>query len=558
MHRTIRSARPAAALALALAATLVVPGAAFAGTTEPAPVTTTSTTTTTGTGTSTGTSTTTPSDPSTTSTGSSTTSTTTPPTTPASTGTAPASGSPTTGTPTTGAPTARGKATSKPATKSPAASKADLADRRAFGTRSALRAALVPGDSSDQAAYAAGFIVRTLAARGDHYNYPASTFFDGGNTIDAVLALGGAGAGLDQADATTGYLADHVNDYVGYPDPAGSPTAETYAGPLGKLVIGVVAQGGDPTDFGGQDLVARLQGLMTVDGRFSDKSNFGDDTNPSGDYSNTIGQALDVIALGRATGSVPDAAGDYLLDQQCADGGFRGNLDVAGAPCTSDADATAFAAQALVGLLGADDDATVEALQWLSSHQADNGGFLNGDGQYNANTAGVAAQAFAAGGLEDELASAQAFLAGLQLDCSFATGLRGGIAFTAADQALLKAAPSTAAAIDRALRATPQATLGLAGDSLLTVSAEGAAATAPALDCTSTSTTTTTTRPATSTTATDASGAGSGDPADPASAAPGALAFTGTNVTAMTLLAVLLVLVGAGAIVLSRRKGVHA
>jgi hypothetical protein len=145
-----------------------------------------------------------------------------------------------------------------------------------FGAPSSLRAALVPGDRSDQAAYAAGFVARTLAARDDHYNYPASTFFDGGNTIDAILALDGAGAGLDQADASTDYLAAHVNDYVGYPDPAGSPTAETYAGPLGKLVIGVVAQGGDPTDFGGQDLVARLEGLMTVDGRFSDKSNIGD------------------------------------------------------------------------------------------------------------------------------------------------------------------------------------------------------------------------------------------------------------------------------------------
>ena len=347
------------------------------------------------------------------------------------------------------------------------------------------------------------------------------------------------------------------NDYVGYPDPAGSPTAETYAGPLGKLVVGVVAQGGDPTDFGGQDLVARLEGLMTVDGRFSDKSNFGDPTNPSGDYSNTIGQVLDIIALGRATGSVPDAAGDYLLDQQCTDGGFRGNLDVAGAACTSDADATAFAAQALVGLLGADDPATVDALEWLSSHQADNGGFLNQDGQYNANTAGVAAQAFAAGGLEDELASAQEFLASLQFDCTFATSLRGGIAFTSADYATLKAAPTTTAAIDRALRATPQATLGLAGDSLLTVTAEGAADTAPTLDCT-TSSTTTTSRPASTTTTSTTPGGGAGDPVDPASATPGALALTGTNVAAMTLLATLLILAGVGALVLARRKGVHA
>ena len=538
MHRTLRTARPAAAFALAVAATLVVPGAAFAGTTEPtgtttassSPTTSSSATTTTATDSSTTSTTTTTTGTATTSSTESSTTTTTPPVT--------------TTTTTPSKPKAAARA------KAPAGSK----ERMPFGASSSLRAALVPGDSSDQAAYAAGFVVRTLAARGDHYNYPASTFFDGGNTIDAVLALDGAGAGLDQADATTDYLAAHVNDYVGYPDPAGTPTAETYAGPLGKLIVGVVAQGGDPTDFGGQDLVARLEGLMTPDGRFSDKSNFGDATNPSGDYSNTIGQVLDIIALGRATGSVPDAAGDYLLDQQCDDGGFRGNLDVAAAACSSDTDATAFAAQALVGLLGADDPATVDALDWLSSHQAPNGGFLNQDGQYNANTAGVAAQAFAAGGLDAELASAQEFLAGLQFDCSFATALRGGIAFTAADYATLKAAPTTTAAIDRALRATPQATLGLAGDSLLTVTADGASATAPTLDCRTTSTTTTTSSTSTSSTPST----GSNDPADPASATPGSLALTGTNVAAMSLLGTLLLLAGAGAIVLARRKGVHA
>ena len=539
MHRTLRSARPAAALALTLGVALVLPGAAFAGSTEPTPVTsTTSSTTTPAT-----TSTTSSSDPT----------TTTPPATGATTASTEPVPSATSSTP---APS-----TTAPSTPAGTAPKSKLAaplKRLPFGAQSALRAALAPGDSLDQATYAAGFIVRTLAARGDHYNYPASTYFDGGNTIDAILGLDGAGVGLDQADASTNYLAAHVNDYVGYPDPANPSSPETYAGPLGKLVLGVVAQGGDPTAFGGQDLVTRLQGLMTADGRFSDKSNFGDSSNPSGDYSNTIGQALAIIALGRATGSVPQAAGDYLLDQQCADGGFRGILDVAGAACTSDADATAFAAQSLVGLLGQDDPASVDALDWLASHQAANGGFLNQDGQYNANTAAVAAQAFAAGGLATQLTRAQDFIASLQFDCTFATGLRGGIAFTAADHATLKTTPGNTAALDRALRATPQSTLGLAGDSLLTVTAEGAAATAPTLSCSTTpSTTTTTSAPATTTTTTPAAPEGPA-PADPASAVPGDLAYTGADVAAMTLLGTLLLLTGVGAIVLARRKGVHA
>jgi hypothetical protein len=535
MHRTLRSARPAAALALTLGVALVLPGAAFAGTTEPTPVTTSTGATTT---------TTTTTQP----TGSATSPATTTTTTSSESITTPATGEPTAD-PSTMSSTTTSLTETAPSATTGTATKSKLAaplEQVPFGAPQHL-AALVPGTPSQQAGYAAGFIVRTLAARDDHYNYPASAFFDGGNTIDAVLGLDGAGVGLDQADATTDYLAGHVNDYVGYPDPANPSTPETYAGPLGKLVIGVVAQGADPTAFGGQDLVTRLEGLMTVDGRFSDKSNFGDPTNPAGDYSNTIGQALDIIALGRATGTVPHVAGDYLLDQQCTDGGFRGNLDVADAACTTDADATAFAAQTLVGLLGPDDPATVDALNWLASHQAANGGFLNQDGQYNANTAAVAAQAFAAGGLTTELTRAQGFIASLQFDCSFATALRGGIAFTAADYATLKATPGNTAALDRALRATPQATLGLAGDSLLTVTAEGSAATAPTLSC---ATTTTTTSPASSTTTATV--------ADPASATPGELAFTGSNVAALTMLGAMLLLGGVGAIVLARRKGVHA
>ncbi len=521
MHPTLRSARPAAALALALAAALIVPGAAFAGTTEPAPATTTATPT----------GTTTTASPTTSTTSTAPTASTAPTTTSA----APTTTSPSTtaSTPTvTGTPTRAATAAADPTVA-----------QRPFGAARARAAARVAGAPSEQAGYAAGFIVRTLAARGDHYNYPDSTYFDGGNTIDAVLALNGAGVGQTGADAATDYLAAHVGDYVGYSDPANPASPETYAGPLGKLVIGVVSQGGDPTAFGGQDLVARLQGLLTTDGRFSDKSAYGDSTNPSGDYSNTIGQALDIIALGRATGSVPDVAGDYLLAQQCANGGFRGNLDDAGAPCTADTDATAFATQALVGLLGASDPLTVKALDHLASTQAANGGFLNDDGQYNANTAGVAAQAFAAGGYAARLASAQSFLASLQLDCTFAAGLRGGIAFTAADRTTLKAKPNTTAALDRALRATPQSTLGLAGESLLTVTGEGSAAAVPTLSCPTPAPATT--KPAAAV-------------ADPASATPASLAYTGSNVAALTLLGTLLLLTGVGAIVLARRKGVHA
>ncbi len=53
-----------------------------------------------------------------------------------------------------------------------------------------------------QTAYAADFVARTLAAGGDHYVYPNCTFFDGGNTIDAIIALSALGSQQAQSDAS--------------------------------------------------------------------------------------------------------------------------------------------------------------------------------------------------------------------------------------------------------------------------------------------------------------------------------------------------------------------
>lgn len=539
------SSRAVGVLTLATAAALLAPGAALAATSAPSPTSTASATTTT--------STTSTSAPTTTATGTGTTSPTT------STSTATGTSSPTataSGTSTTSGTTAPRSSTNATAPKIAATTSA--ADPQVpFGSRTAPKG-LLPGGTSAQAGYAAGFMVRTLAARGHHYNYPGSTYFDGGNTIDAVLGLDGAGVGSTEAGSAFAYLQQNVGGYIG------TDYSSLYAGPAGKALLAVVAQGANPRDVGPGhvDLLAELgKSLGAAEpGRYSDLPLTGCGY-PTCDYSNTIGQALDVIGVGRATGSVPQSAADYLLAQQCADGGFRGDLAAAGGACTSDVDATAFAVQAVIGLQGANDPAAVKALSFLAARQAANGGFLNGDGQYNANTAGVAAQAFAAGDRTVELARAQRFLASLQLDCTAAAAVRGGIAFTAADRATLTKTPGNTAALDRALRATPQATLGLAGGDLLTVTSDGASAAAPAPTCptapgTSTSSPTTTApagSPAATTTAAPA-------PADPAaaSATPASLAFTGADIAVTAVLGLLLLLGGIAAIVLSRLKGAHA
>ncbi len=104
----------------------------------------------------------------------------------------------------------------------------------------------------------------------------------------------------------------------------GTDFGSLYAGSIAKTLLAVVAHGGDPTDFGGHDLVEELQAAegAVEPGRFSDLPvDCGFD--PC-DYSNTIGQSLAIIALLRAgEGRLRPRPWSFLLAQQCGDGGFR-------------------------------------------------------------------------------------------------------------------------------------------------------------------------------------------------------------------------------------------
>ncbi len=160
------------------------------------------------------------------------------------------------------------------------------------------------------------------------------------------------------------------------------------------------------------DLEAALRSLMETGGdpdpgRFSDISSFGSN------FANGIGQALAILALDRTGGGVPTAAVDYLLDQQCSDGSFRlyqfGYVLSFGPPpvtvdthscedpAEGDADATAFALQAL--LVAPSSSAVTEALggaaDFLLDQQETSGGFF-GTGAVNSNTTGLAAAALRA------------------------------------------------------------------------------------------------------------------------------------------------------------------
>ena len=359
--------------------------------------------------------------------------------------------------------------------------------RRGIGASVALAATLtlsgplVAGASADPAPAsstesAAHYLQQELIAGGSHFSVESDwgPYVDYGVTADAVLALASAGTGQAESRKATAFLADKVLTYTGFDDPN-----EVYAGATAKLLNVAVAQGLDPRDFGGNDLVAMLTALEAESGRFSDQTAYDD-------YSNVLGQSLALIGLKRAGVNPSTASVEFLAGQQCPGGGFRLSMDAS--PCTdgatSDPDATAFAVQALIATSG-DRESIEGGLDYLAARQGADGGVGGGGPQTapNANSTGLAGQAFLAGGRSAQATLARQYIADLQYGCQFPEALRGGIAYNAEAFADQLAAGADAVPVDQDRRSTAQAILALAGTPLYAVTATGAADTATAPEC---------------------------------------------------------------------------
>lgn len=319
----------------------------------------------------------------------------------------------------------------------------------------------------------AGWLGRQL----DDDSHLVTTSFDGqqypdyGLTADVVLALDSAKVGRVAARRATAALERRVLAYTG----AGDAT-ESYAGAYAKLLVVAAAQGVDPTSFGDsgrKDLVADLLALecgtasradcaAADEGRFADRSQYGD-------FSNTIGQSLALIGLEKATRRGPShAAVSYLLGQQCPAGGFPEVFDAA--TCTGSVDATGFAVQALqtVGTPAAT-AAAADAGGWLKRKQHANGSF-SGNGTRNANSTALAAQALTAVGRGKAAAKARTFLRSLQIGCGGKPAARGQVRYDR------KASGDP-------VRATSQAVPALARTTLADVSNDGSSRRLPRLAC---------------------------------------------------------------------------
>ena len=305
---------------------------------------------------------------------------------------------------------------------------------------------------------AAGWLARQMVD-GERFEtvFGGVAYPDQGLTLDAVFAFAAAGVGDDFGARALAWVTrpEFRDGYVG------DGIVEAYAGATAKLALAVTVRGGDPTDVGGVDLIARLRSLQSPSGRFTDRSAWGD-------FSNTFSQSFAILALDRTVQGVPAVAAGWLAGTRCPDGGYP--LLPEQPVCVSDVDATAVVVQALraAGRLAE----AAAGLRWLVSVQRADGGFTNAGGIANANSTGLAAQALRDGGRPLAWLRARVFLAGLQVGCAAPAADRGAVDFDGG-------------AFDRdtAARATAQAVLGLTGAGYAGLSTATAAPGAPTLPC---------------------------------------------------------------------------
>lgn len=338
--------------------------------------------------------------------------------------------------------------------------------------------------SADRSAGAAN--AAWLAAQLDDGRYanPLAPAPDYGLMIDAVFAMHAAGRG-DLAQPILRVLDDdrYAQDFISFSSWSPRPDANRIGGATAKTVVAALVSGRDPRNFGGQDLVAELDGAITAAGPDRGRvRDHGPDIRINN--ANTFGQALAVLAFAGLGDHRQDVIAK-LLWQQCAEGYFRifysFNTDNTPATCDEgkprdrsapDGDSTGIALSALLAARGAGvsglDEPIARTRSWLLANQHASGGWGGGVNTEapNTNSTGLIVQALAeAGGADAAVARGRAYLRSAQVTAADAgndlRGEVGAIAYQPSEYELARAGGISG--LDTWIRASAQASLGLSG-----------------------------------------------------------------------------------------------
>ena len=242
-------------------------------------------------------------------------------------------------------------------------------------------------------------------------------------TIKTVIALAAARRPVSTMTSSGGntpldFLAGQAVTYTH------DVTGTLLPGRAGMLAAAVVAGEGDPTSFGGMDIVHELTGTYhAATGAYSTTAKAGFSSGAAG----TINQAWAILGLAAAQEAIPAAATDFLVALQEPDGGWGWGSG------TGDVDTTALVVQALLssGNVGPTHPKVQEGLDFLRAQQADWGGW-EAWGTRSADSTAAAIQAIVAAGYRPATESwaaspnPQAALTGLQAaDGSFSGNALG-------------------------------------------------------------------------------------------------------------------------------------
>ncbi len=202
-------------------------------------------------------------------------------------------------------------------------------------------------------------------------------------TLDTLFAFVAAGYNPNQLRSSTNnspldYLAATAPTYTR------DDSQRIFPAQTGKLIVGVVAAGGNPASFAGFNLVSDLQSTLQANGSYSTDAQRGFTSGAA----SVTNQSFAILGLVAAGEPIPAQAITFLNSLQTASGSW------------GIVDETGLALQALIAAgVAPDSPAVVNGINFLRSSQAASGGW-EAFGAVNSNSTAYAIQGLLAAGVD--------------------------------------------------------------------------------------------------------------------------------------------------------------